>query len=164
MSEKIETGGPAFPHTLRGHPIETGMSEKFTSEPWVVGNADGLLFGKKQGNGTEPIGFVFGPSLPERSEVGMRAIANARRIVACVNALEHISTEDLESGRMQNLGVRLANAEKQRDELIRAIECAFREGFSASSTYNDILVNDVNEEWEKSEARAAILKATGEKS
>ena len=26
MSEKIETGGPAFPHTLRGHPIETGMT------------------------------------------------------------------------------------------------------------------------------------------
>ena len=26
MSEKIETGGPAYPHTLRGHPIETGMT------------------------------------------------------------------------------------------------------------------------------------------
>ena len=26
MSEKIETGGPAYPHTLRGHPTETGMT------------------------------------------------------------------------------------------------------------------------------------------
>ena len=132
--------------------IETGMSEKFTSEPWVVGNADGLLFGKKQGNGTEPIGFVFGPSLPERSEVGMRAIANARRIVACVNALEHISTEDLESGRMQNLAVRLADAEKQRDELL-AFAKEFVEAWGNGMAGDSYLLKMAN---------AAILKATGE--
>ena len=25
MSEKIETGGPAYPHTLRGHPMADAM-------------------------------------------------------------------------------------------------------------------------------------------
>ena len=153
MSEKIETGGPAYPHTLRGHPIETGMSEKFTSEPWVVGNADGLLFGKKQGNGTEPIGFVFGPSLPERSEVGMRAIANARRIVACVNACEGISTDELEeiasTGGMLGPREDVARIAKQRDELLEALEEMVR-----TFDKNHAPALDV--------ARAAILKATGE--
>lgn len=131
------------------------MSEKFTKGPWRIG--------APPPNGEQTIGTNQGLMVAVATTgSGIQTRANARRIVACVNALEHISTEDLESGRMQNLGVRLANAEKQRDELIRAIECAFREGFSASSTYNDILVNDVNEEWEKSDARAAILKATGE--
>ena len=47
---------------------------------------------------------------------------DARRIVACANALEHISTEDLESGQMQNLAVRLADAERERDELLNALK------------------------------------------
>lgn len=46
--------------------------------PWVTGNTDPLLFGRPQGNGTEPIGFVYGPSFPERSEVGQRALAAAK--------------------------------------------------------------------------------------
>lgn len=55
---------------------------KFTPGPWSVGNTDPLLFGRKQGNGTEPIGFVYGPAFHERSEVGQRALANARLIAA----------------------------------------------------------------------------------
>ena len=140
------------------------MIEKYTKGPWQLSAPEGrydtwliLCSAPHEVVHIAPR-FKSGERDKEQEE------DNARRIVACVNALEHISTEDLESGRMQNLGVRLADSEKQRDELIRAIECAFREGFSASSTYNDILVNDVNEEWEKSEARAAILKATGEQS
>lgn len=43
--------------------------------------------------------------------------ANARRIVACVNALAHVATEELESGRLQSIVQRAADAEKQRDEL-----------------------------------------------
>ena len=156
MSEKIETGGPAYPHTLRGHPIETGMSEKFTSEPWVVGNADGLLFGKKQGNGTEPIGFVFGPSLPERSEVGMRAIANARRIVACVNACDGISTENLEDNRPVKWVIQqYNNVVKQRDELLKAL-------MLAESVYRQNCVNEGEPSSVLDAMQAAILKATGE--
>jgi len=53
---------------------------KHTPGPWVTGNSDPMLFGAKRGNGTEPIGFVYGPSFPERSAVGMRALANARLV------------------------------------------------------------------------------------
>lgn len=58
------------------------MMSKHTPGEWVTGSTDPLLFGRKQGNGTEPIGFVYGPSFPERSDVGQQALANARLIAA----------------------------------------------------------------------------------
>jgi hypothetical protein len=59
-----------------------------TPGPWVVGNQDPLNFGKQRGNGTEPIGFVYGPSFPERSELGREALSNARLIAAAPELLE----------------------------------------------------------------------------
>ena len=50
--------------------------------PWVTGNTDPLLFGCKRSNGTEPIGFVYGPSFPERSELGRRSLAAAKLAAA----------------------------------------------------------------------------------
>lgn len=65
------------------------MSEvQHTPGPWRVGNTDPLLFGRPQGNGSEPLGFVYGPAFPERSEVGQRAMANARLIAAAPDLLE----------------------------------------------------------------------------
>jgi hypothetical protein len=65
------------------------MSEtKFTPGPWVVGNIFELTFGVKRGNGTEPIGFVYGPSLAERYDVGRTALANARLIAAAPELYE----------------------------------------------------------------------------
>ena len=61
---------------------------KHTPGPWVVGNQDPLNFGVQRGCGTEPIGFVYGPSFPEHSEVGQRALANARLIAAAPELLE----------------------------------------------------------------------------
>ena len=61
---------------------------KHTPGPWVVGNQNPLNFGQPRGNGTEPIGFVYGPSCPERSEVGRRALADARLIAAAPELLE----------------------------------------------------------------------------
>jgi hypothetical protein len=54
-------------------------------------------------------------------EPGSIAEANARRIVACVNACEGISTESLESGEARAVRDELANIEKlesQRDQLL----------------------------------------------
>jgi len=51
---------------------------------------------------------------------------DARRIVACVNALAHISTEILESGEMQNLIMQKRIAEEQRDELARIMEMTYK--------------------------------------
>lgn len=64
------------------------MKAAHTPGPWVVWNTDSLLFGRPQGNGSEPIGFVFGPSFPERSAVGQRAMADARLCAAAPELLE----------------------------------------------------------------------------
>ena len=61
---------------------------KHTPGPWVTGNTNPMLFGVQRGNGTEPIGFVYGPSFPERSEVGMRALANAKLVAAAPEMLD----------------------------------------------------------------------------
>ncbi len=53
-----------------------------TPGPWVTGNVDPLLFGHKQFNGTEPIGFVYGPIFEEESEIGRKAIATSAYIAA----------------------------------------------------------------------------------
>jgi hypothetical protein len=80
------------------NPAGIGPAERrvspHTPGPWVTGNTDPLLFGAKRGNGAEPLGFVYGPSFPERSEVGRRALANARlaaaapELLECLRALE----------------------------------------------------------------------------
>lgn len=62
-------------------PVEPTVMQH-TRGPWVTGNTDPLLFGAQRGNGTEPLGFVYGPSFPERSEVGRRALANAKMVAA----------------------------------------------------------------------------------
>jgi hypothetical protein len=54
-----------------------------TPGPWVTGNTDPLLFGRKQGNGTEPLGFVYGPSRAEESAHGRECLATAAYIAAC---------------------------------------------------------------------------------
>jgi len=50
-----------------------------------------------------------------------------RRVIACVNACKHISTESLESGMQQNLIMRARDAEDQRDALATEF-AAYKEG------------------------------------
>jgi len=77
--------------------------------------------------------------------------ANARRIVACVNACEGIETSELEeiavSGGMLGLREDVARAAKQRDALLEALE----------ELVSEFGVCGLTEK-----ARAAIAKATGE--
>ena len=68
------------------------METKHTPGEWVTGSTDPLLFGRKQGNGTEPIGCVYGPAFPERSDVGQRALANARLIAAAPELLDALKS------------------------------------------------------------------------
>lgn len=75
-----------------GSASSTAAPSAHTPGPWTIGNTDPLLFGRKQGNGTEPIGFVYGPSFAERSAVGQRALANARLIAAAPELLEALQT------------------------------------------------------------------------
>lgn len=127
------------------------MSEKYTKEAWFIENVgeEPLHVTSASRDGFIPVCIV---QTGYEGQIEVEQQANARRIVACVNALEHISTEDLESGRMQNLAVRLADAEKQRDELL-AFAKEFVEAWGNGMAGDSYLLKMAN---------AAILKATGE--
>ena len=56
------------------------LAEAATPGPWVTGNTDPLLFGSPRNPGTEPIGFVYGPSFAERSELGRKALSTSEYI------------------------------------------------------------------------------------
>jgi len=87
-----------------------GMSGH-TKEPWKVVNENGFVSVINADTGV----VVF----PEMHANDCKE--DMRRTVACVNALQHISTEILESGHMQNLVMQVRIAEEQRDELLSAL-------------------------------------------
>ena len=64
---------------------------KHTPGPWRVGNVDPLSFGQPQGNGTLPLGFVYGPSHAELSEHGRECLANAKLCAAAPDLLEALT-------------------------------------------------------------------------
>jgi hypothetical protein len=69
------------------------MSESHASEPWEIA-VDGLTIKAVYGNPRmEPDELM-----PATVRPGRHARANARRIVACVNACQGISTEALQGG------------------------------------------------------------------
>jgi len=53
-----------------------------TPGPWAVSQNTHLVFGRADGPGLEPIGFVYGPSFADQSAVGLRAMADCRLIAA----------------------------------------------------------------------------------
>lgn len=99
------------------------MSEtKHTPEPWEIFGSDK----NRIGHGQEAVASTH-------TYFNHRDEANARRIVACVNACAGISTEKLEEnaadpiaglfGRMAaREGTRADKAESQRDELLAALK------------------------------------------
>lgn len=92
---------------------------------------------------------------------GQKSEDNARRLVACWNACEGISTESLVSAGNAFNGWRLASyamddAKAQRDELLEILERAVRRLEIAHANGDTIM-----REWIV-DARAAIAKATGE--
>lgn len=88
-----------------------------TQGPLHIGG-DGTIIYDKDGWGVANATVFHG-----RQEPGTAA-ANARRIVACVNALQHVSTEQLETGELLSVSQRMVDAERQRDALLAALEIA----------------------------------------
>ena len=98
------------------------MSEQnHTPEPWSIDRFGGI-------NAGEELLLLGGIRTPmtagQRMDEGK---ANARRIVACVNACAGISTDALEAEGSAVMGWnraarKLINATKQRDELLSALE------------------------------------------
>lgn len=72
-----------------------------TQEPWVISDS----------------GVAF------YSANGEKGRADARRIVACVNACRGLSTDELEkSGLVSAVGTQIIEMEKQRDQLADALQ------------------------------------------
>ena len=84
-----------------------------------------------------------------------------RRVAACWNACEGISTDELEeiasTGGMLGPREDVARIAKQRDELLEAMKTFV----SATITDTGQIIGLMREDFDK--ARTAILKATGEK-
>lgn len=120
-----------------------------TPEPWRVGRPFTVVSDTPvpEMGGSDAVeyygGHLIGESIIE---------ANARRIVACVNACQGLSTDELEQhGLVSAVGYELIELTKQRDELLTALEeiasCATPYGNRAHSM--------------EKIARAATAKAKG---
>ena len=124
------------------------MSEKYTRGPW-----------KTEGEGIHAIirgGDATIVAVRHRLPADVHE-ANARRIVACVNACEGISTENLEDNRPVKWAIQqYNNVVKQRDELLKAL-------MLAESVYRQNCVNEGEPSSVLDAMQAAILKATGKK-
>ncbi len=97
------------------------MSEH-TKEPWNVSEEafdnDGIhesVIRGMDGRAAIAVTLEFGPNNP-----GMRE-ANARRIVACVNALRGVSTDHLEQYGLPDFAQKISDLIQQRDKLLMAL-------------------------------------------
>ncbi|WP_279501635.1 hypothetical protein [Aeromonas veronii] len=68
--------------------------------------------------------------------------ATRRRIVACVNACRGLPTDELEQkGLVAAVGTQLLEADRQRDELLEALEALFHEASQQNlRKANDVIV------------------------
>lgn len=86
-----------------------------TPEPWVLSESH---YGAIVSNASSDIrkNWCLSTSDTGRIYSNELAVANARRIVACVNACAGLSTDDLEkTGLISAVGYQLLNADKERD-------------------------------------------------
>ena len=93
------------------------MSEnKHTPGPWVIG--------RPPPNGEQTIGDKNGLMVAVATTgYGVNSEANARRIVACVNACAGITTEQLERSKSLDEFMRSMKViEQQRDDLLSALD------------------------------------------
>ena len=128
---------------------------KHTAEPWLFDDEDEAITTeeRKRKRHTRIATVTLGWADPFNSE----QLANGRRIVACVNACEGISTEQLESWLCMSRPIRKSLEElkseadregAQRDDLLEALRGVLR------------IADRKTDEFDA--ARAAIAKATGE--
>lgn len=92
---------------------------KHTAEPWKL-HRSGQSVGSSDGYGVCEVWPRDEDNFPDTE-----GKANARRIVACVNACRGLSTDELEKhGLVSAVGTELIELKKQRDQLLAAIEKA----------------------------------------
>lgn len=108
------------------------MKTEHTPEPWVAitgGIFDPEVIITTQCRLGESLDEICGMDIEFTGQHGIEQKANARRIVACVNACAGISIESLEAGgigSILSLGLeeqkRGDMAERERDELLNALK------------------------------------------
>lgn len=123
------------------------MDARYTPGPWKIwSHPKGFRVGESE---NKPVAEIFPTLFVEKEE------ANARRIAACWNACEGVSTGELvdiaNTGGMLGLREDVARIACQRDELLEALK-----GLMALSDHRVDLRDAAKD------ARAAIAKATGE--
>ena len=135
---------------------------KHTPEPWRVGRpgtvvSDTPVPGMGGSDAVEYYGgHLIGKSITE---------ANARRIVACVNACKGLDTAHLESsGLVSAVGYELIELTNQRDELLAALQGMIdiandSQGVAGYHLNGEVADWDEFEEWQA--ACDAIAKAKG---
>lgn len=128
-------------HTPGGVTFKRGQ---FGSSVFVIYGKDGF-----------PIAQTISNSSPEGMERARRGEheANARRLAACWNACEGLSTEHLEQHGLPGFAQAISDLRAQRDELLEALR------FIANVTECGVTANDCQIH---DRASAAIRKATGE--
>ena len=98
------------------------MSEQHTPEPWLVSKRTVFALNERGTN-------IFSAIVQDAHTSTEELEANARRIVACVNACAGISTVELDMDNSMFIAALREKRElrKQRDELLAALEeAAFR--------------------------------------
>ena len=94
---------------------------KHTPEPWVMSTkANGNWWHISAGN--QAIAAVHAASKKRNEPYASMFEANARRIIACVNACAGLPTEQLESSPLGGVLNGVAGLIAQRDELLAALE------------------------------------------
>lgn len=101
------------------------MSEnKHTPEPWIAipgGRHDPEMIITTQHRLAQSYGEICGMDVEFTGKHGEEQKANARRIVACVNACAALDTDALEIFGLAALGKELAILKKQRDDLLSVL-------------------------------------------
>ena len=98
-----------------------------TPEPWIFTVADDFYCGSIMGRHG---GEVFDGDFTE---------ANARRIVACVNACDGVPTEVLEEGGQGTVAASMARLTEQRDKLLAELD-ELESAREMLRAYNNMLV------------------------
>lgn len=119
---------------------------KHTDEPWHLGTGFLAIY--------DQYGWGVAGVTEHPHQVSGERVANARRIVACVNACRGLSTDELEKhGLVSAVGTELIELEKQRDQLLAALEQIARYPATRSDEMSIESARDI--------ARAAIDAAEG---
>lgn len=102
------------------------MTIKHTPEPWHLPPGDLIFVSKVGGKGYVAKMMPLGAPRDRKglpTDISDEMCANARRIVACVNACRGLPTDELEQkGLVAAVGTQLLEADQQRNELLTALE------------------------------------------